>query len=171
MCDCASPPRTRQGLWKYADAVVHVRITDHDKELPAPPGFFKQTAEALEVLKRHRVSGPPDAATRALHELLRRDPSAGSIRTIMMEFLQNQLGGAPNPYDVGEEFVLFLRWRPDERTFVALFDLNAAEHNDTATTFVIKNGRVVRSPAPWERYTGRPVDNLLVDLRQLSSQK
>jgi hypothetical protein len=69
----------------------------------------------VEVLKYPAGTSLFDAATRALHDLLRRDPGAGSIH-MAMTFLQDQSIGAPEPYEPGEEFVVFLHWWPEERT-------------------------------------------------------
>jgi hypothetical protein len=88
-CECLAPPTTLRGFYDEADAVVHVRILRPDSELPSPRGFFTQTAETLEVFKRHKIGGPIDKVFR---------------------FLQNQSSGAPDPYDVGQELVLFVGW-------------------------------------------------------------
>jgi hypothetical protein len=133
ICECITLP-TLAAWWEPADAVVYLRITDHETQLPAPPGFFKQTAEVLEVLKGHAAGGP-----------------TGSAMTV----LEDQSTGAPDPSNVGDEFVMFLQWSPGEGTFVA----------SKAGVFAIERGRIVRSPLTYGRLR---IDDLLVDLRALS---
>jgi hypothetical protein len=100
ICECLT--LTTLAAWReHADAVVYLRITDHETQLPAPPGFFKQTAEVLEVLKGHAAGGPTDAA---------------------MAVLEDQSSGALDPANVGDEFVMFLQWSPGEGTFVGWKD-------------------------------------------------
>jgi hypothetical protein len=170
ICDCGSAPTTLRGLWEdHADAVVHLRITDHVQDLFAPRGFIAHTSDVLEILKQHPVGGPPDPAMAALHGLLKSRGEKESIRT-RMTFLQNQSSAAPDPYDVGDEFVMFMRYRQDDQMFEAITDPNTAP-NDVPTVFVVRNGRVVRSPAALARYTNQPVAALLSDLRALAPTK
>jgi hypothetical protein len=169
ICDCGSAPTTLRGLWDQADAVVHVRITDHEQDLFAPRGFIAHTSDVLAILKRHSIGGPPDPATTALHGLLKSRGESQSIRT-RMTFLQNQSSAAPDPYDVGDEFVMFMHYRQDGQMFQAIVDLNAAP-NDVPTVFVVRNGRVVRSPAALGRFTDQPVAVLLSALRALARTK
>ncbi len=96
ICECLARPTTLSGRYDQADAVVHVRIIRSDDALQSPSGFFTQSAETLEVLKRHDSGGPIDKAFR---------------------FLQNQSNGAPDPYDVGQELVLFLAWWGNSNRF------------------------------------------------------
>src|SRR5205085_2707784 len=58
LCDCLQPPSTLAGLRDAADAVVHLRITDHETQLPAPLHFFMQTARVLEIMKSHPAGDP-----------------------------------------------------------------------------------------------------------------
>jgi hypothetical protein len=47
VCECLAPPTTLRERAERADAVMHLRITDHATQLPAPPGFLAHTAEVL----------------------------------------------------------------------------------------------------------------------------
>jgi hypothetical protein len=89
ICECIESFHTPDQLWDLADVVVHVRITDHHAQLPAPPGYFRHTAETVEILKPHPDDGPTGAP---------------------MTFLQSQRRGEPAPYWPGEELTLFLYW-------------------------------------------------------------
>jgi hypothetical protein len=97
ICECLAPPTTLRERWERADAVVHLRITDHETQLPAPRGFFGHTAEVLELFKRHSTGGPADKA---------------------MTFLQGQASGEPDPYTAGDELVIFLQWSPQAHTLL-----------------------------------------------------
>jgi hypothetical protein len=89
MCECVTvtPDVSLARVWQASSTVLYLRVSDHEGELPAPPGNFRQTADVLEVLKGY--SGP--TAT----------------------FLEYQGTGYPNsgtepPHDVGEELVMFV---------------------------------------------------------------
>ena len=142
LCECLQPPTTLAGLRNAADAVVHLRITDHETQLPAPLHFFMQTARVLEIMKSHPAGGPRGQAT---------------------TFGQYQASGAPDPYDVGDELVMFLRWSPVDETFFS--------YDDTNTVFVVQDDKITRSPVALTRYTGKALADLLNDLRSLSSGK
>jgi hypothetical protein len=169
-CDCETPGTTLRDLTDRVDAVIYLRITDRNNEPPSRRQYFTQTADVVEILKYPSSVGPPfDSATKALHDLLKRDPSAGSVR-MAMTFLQDQSRGAPIPYGPGEEFVLFLKWWPAERTLVAR-TWHAPDRTDRDTVFVIQNGRVARTPRSLTRYVGASVETLLAELRQVSRGK
>jgi hypothetical protein len=149
-----------------SNAVVYVKISGSEAELAAPQPYFKQTAEVLEILKYHAIDGAPlDAAGKALQDLLKRDPGAGSSR-FHMTFLQDQSWGAPEPYEPGEEFVLFLTWWAGERAFMAQ-TIHTSDRSDRDSVFVVQNGRVTRTPASLTRYLGVPTETLLADLRRV----
>ncbi len=116
ICECLSPPSSLRAQWELADAVVHLRVTDHDTQLSAPRGFFAHTAEVLEVFKPHEGVGPDDRA---------------------MTFLQSQSSGEPDLYDAGDEVVLFLQWLAKLGTFRI--------HPSLPGAIAIKNGGTVRN--------------------------
>src|SRR5205814_1638232 len=133
-CECLAPPATLAGLSDRADSIVHLRITDLEDQPLGPTRFFKHTAEVLDVLKRHPDGGPRDAT---------------------VTFLQDQSTDAPDPYDVGEELVVFLEWSANGDSFLVYDDANFA--------FGVRNGVVVRSPVALARYVGASVAALLMD--------
>jgi hypothetical protein len=138
ICECLAPPTTLTGLWEHADAIIYVRLTDHEFELTAPAGFFKHTALVLDVVKRHADGGPDGPAT---------------------TILEDQRRAAPGPYDVGQELVMFVGWSPSDHTFVV--------YRDTNTVFLVQAGRIVRAPDPaLSRYEGMGVDEFLRALRR-----
>src|SRR5258706_419349 len=82
LCDCLGFPPTLGALWDHSDAVLHVTLTDHEAQLPAPPGYFTHTAVVLDAFKQPQLEG-------AL---------VGSTGTV----LEEQRNGVPGPYDVGQ---------------------------------------------------------------------
>ena len=167
ICDCETPGATLRQLAERVDAVVYVRIGDRERELPAPNGYFQQMADVLEVLKYDmNPDAPLGPAAKALHGLLKSDRALGSAKPTL-RFLQDQASGAPEPYEPGEEYVLFLHWRDRERTYEAR-TRHAMDRSDRDTVFVIRDSRVTRSPTSLGRFTGQRVDSLLAELRRLS---
>lgn len=167
ICDCETPGRTLRELTERVDAVVYVRIRDRERELTAPSGYFQQMADVIEVLKYDVTpQAPLGAATKALHSLLKSDPTLGAFQPHLM-FLQDQAHQAPEPYQAGEEYVLFLHWWEREHMYEAR-TRHAMHRSDRDTVFVIRHGRVARSPTSLTRFTGQPVEALLTELRGLS---
>jgi hypothetical protein len=148
ICECAGPPSTVASLWEEADAVVRLRITGHG---PGPDRWsnpvlqrlpdIKHTATVLSVLKPHPMAA---AATLA--------------------FLQPQQYPELEPYAVGQEFVVFLRWLP---TWDAFERMHA--NLGGAAAFAIKNGQI-RSAGILGSYAGMSVDAFLTELRALSQR-
>jgi len=138
ICECLSRATTLREFFERADAVMYLRITETDKELSAPAGWFRHAAAILEVFKQH------DGV-----------PSAGTQTT----FLQDQSSGAPEPYESGEEFLLFLNWWPAERIFVVR-TTDTPERSDKYTT---------RYSVP--HYGGSPVEVVLTELRKMSKEQ
>lgn len=128
ICECAGPPSTVASLWEEADAVVRLRITG---PAPGPDRWsnpvlkslpdIKHTASALSVLKPHPMAA---AAT--------------------LTFLQPQQFHELEPYAVGQEFVIFLRW------LAPMWDAFERMHANLggAAAFAIKDGRI-RSAGIW----------------------
>jgi hypothetical protein len=148
ICECAGPPSTVASLWEEADAVVRLRITGH---APGPDRWsnpvlqrlpdIKHTASVLSILKPHPMAA---AATLA--------------------FLQPQQYPELEPYAVGQEFVIFLRWLP---TWDAFERMHA--NLGGAAAFAIKNGQN-RSAGILGSYAGMSVDAFLTELRALSQR-
>jgi Carboxypeptidase regulatory-like domain len=134
ICECLSPPTTLLERWERVDAVAHLRITDHNTQLPAQRGFFGHTADVLEVFKRHLAGGPDGLA---------------------MTVLQRQSSGEPDPYEAGEEFVVFLQWSPEAHAFLIPAHVS--------WVFVIQDGRTDGG--------AMRVEDLLAELRALSARR
>jgi len=130
-CECLTLT-TLLERWENVSSVVHLRITDHEGELPSPRGSFRHTAQVLEVFKHH--------------------PAAPADRT--MTFLQGQASGEPIPYDVGDEFVVFLQWSPESPTFYV--------RSHAAWVFPIQDGRIKGGDTAYD---------FLAELRALSGRK
>ena len=131
ICECL----TYTGLlehWDNVSSVVHLRITDHEGELPSPSGSFWHTAQVLEVFKRQ----------------------PGAPAELTMTFLQGQASGEPIPYDVGDEFVMFLQWSPESSTFRV--------RNHSGWVYPIQDGRIKGGDAAYD---------FLAELRTLSARK
>ena len=82
-----------------------------------------------------------------------------------MTFLQEQASGETEPYDVGQEFVLFLRWDSflPQDSFVRLIG--------PMVVFVIQDGRVQRGLSPAvDRYARVTIDEFLAELRALAAR-
>ena len=71
----ASPRgKTLRQLAERAAAVVYLKIAGRDHDLPAARGYFRQSAQVLEVLKWPVTAS--DAAAKAFHNLALHDPKA-----------------------------------------------------------------------------------------------
>ena len=135
ICDCLEFPTTLIGLWNKADAVVRVRLTGHDAAAPD----VKHIGALLKVWKGYSTL------------------TSGEILT----FLQHPEGNEIEPYAVGQEFVLFLRWSPEEQAFVRL-----SSGDGTVAAFAIEGGRV--HSAPVTRYRGIEDEQLVKELTSLA---
>jgi hypothetical protein len=146
ICECVGPPSTLASLSAEADAVVHLRISGHERARPVAPAerkpYFAHRADVVRVLKPHARLGTSATSVAFLQ------PSA-------------PLYAEQEPYAVGQEFVIFLDWLPPQKQFVRL-DVRPGA---AAAAFAIENGRI-RS-AGIEGFTGRPLDFLLLDLAPL----
>jgi hypothetical protein len=128
---------------------MYLRITDTDKELSAPAGFFRHNAAILEVFKQ------PDGSSSGLAETT---------------FLEDQRDGAPEPYEAGEDLLLFLRWSPAQRMTV-LWHAEQLERSDGYTVSVVQNGRVTKTRGSVPHYVGAPIEVLLPELRKISARQ
>jgi hypothetical protein len=146
-------------LWTGADAVLHLRVERSLDAGPWPLGgdemwrvvSTEYEASIIEVLKSHALGGPIGHALRFLQTYagVWRDEGGRSWRSF---------GGGPpkDPYAVGEELVIFLRWdAPVER-----FCQN--------TVFLVRAGRVFSGRGKVKAITeGMPVEELLAALRAM----
>jgi hypothetical protein len=143
ICECLADATTLRELFERADAVVYLKIVDANSDEPSPRGFFRQHVASLDVLKRHQGLAPA------------------------MTFLQDQSSGAPDPYQPGEELVLFLMWSPGAGTYVS-FTTRTHMPNPGYNVVVIQDGRVARAQGSLAHYRGAPLENLLADLRKIA---
>jgi hypothetical protein len=130
--------------------VLHVRIVEPDFAQTTPDGFYRQSAQVLNVLKR-------SDATRAATE----------------SFLQYQSGRSHDPYEVGQELVVFLESSGGQR-FTIINDnpgliINDADH--PALAFHIRDGSIQNAPSDMPQYVGRRLDAFLDELRSMSRRK
>jgi hypothetical protein len=135
ICECLEFPTTLIGLWNRADTVVRVRLTGHD---PAAPDV-KHIGTLLKVWKGYSTLNSGE----------------------MLTFLQHPQGNEIEPYAVGQEFVLFLQWSPQEQTFVRL-----SSGDGIVAAFAIEGGRV--HSAPITRYRGIEDERLVNELTALA---
>jgi carboxypeptidase family protein len=149
ICDCVRiiPPRTLAEAWARADAVLHVRIAEPEPGSPIQSATYRHVATVLHALKRH--AGEPAAPT-----------------TVIVE---NQRNGAPAPYDVGQELVVFPSWDSAARVFYGIGPSCCDDPDEM--TFVVQDGRIKHAPASFSSSVGAPVDVLLNELRAVSRSR
>lgn len=116
ICECLPFPATLARLWDAADAVVRVRITGHEAGSPEA----KYSGAISRVWKR----SPTFTATETLTFVRRTEPSE------------------VEPYAVGQEFVLFLKWSSAEQAFVRM----SGGGDGMIAAFALENGRVHSAP-------------------------
>jgi hypothetical protein len=147
ICECVRiGTTTLLDHWRRADQVLHVRIVGPAPRQSAPAGLYTHVATVLDVLK-------PSAMRPA--------------ETIPL--VQNQRGGAPGPYDPGEELVVFLKSFENAAFWVMNDEPGLMSGKGyPAMAFKIRDGRVRSGPPEFSRFEGRAVERLLKQLRGLS---
>ena len=96
---------------------------------------------------------------------------AGGVLKGPISVLQNQEWGLREPYDVGQEAVLFLKsWNGD---FVITNDNPGLKIRDEvpAMAFLIQNGRIEHAPPGFNGYVGKQIAAFLDELRALSRRR
>jgi len=143
ICECIQVGgSTLADLVKAADAVVHLRIAGPLGGQPPGSRNYQHAAAVLHALK----GVPPD------------------VRTIPL--LQNQLSGAPLPYDVDDEMVAFLRSVGDNGYSIINDDPGlSVSGQKVVLLFQIRDGQVTATPKEFSKYTGTTLDSLLYELR------
>jgi len=150
MCECVREGGiTLVDQWEYADAVLHVRLMDAEPEFSMPEGYYRHRARVLHALK----------------------PSKGKPPTSIF-ILQDQRSGSPDPFDVGQELVAFLKSSGSD-TFRIPNDSPglAGRGEDPSSVFLVKDGLIQRQPRDMFGHIGKPIDVLLAELRTLSRRK
>jgi hypothetical protein len=148
-CGCIQvgvPPRSLAEAWQQAGAVLHVRITEPEPGSPIHSGTYRHVATVLHALKFH--IGEPSGAT-----------------TAVVEYQRN---GAPGPYDVGQELVIFPKWESTAWAFYAV-GLDCCDR--PGIVFVLRDGRVERAPSEFSRYVGMPTNAFLDELHAAARGK
>jgi len=142
ICECVRLGGTTLAeQWDHADAVLHVRLSASEQQPTTPVDYYRHAAAVLNVLKK-----------------------PGSPLTAPVFVLQNQRSEAPGPYDIDQEFVMFLKSRGSGGFAIT----NDEFGGDAAIVFLIQSGRIQRAPSGLSRYVGMPLDAFLGELRALS---
>lgn len=137
ICECIRFPETLSELWDIADAVVRVRVTGHDPNSPET----QYRGAVLSVWKRN----PNLTATDTLR--FRRYTEPNEVE----------------PYAVGQDFVVFLKWLSLERVFVRM-----SSGYGTVAAFAIEDGHIHSGPIA--AYAGVEIDQLVNQLSAFSAQ-
>jgi hypothetical protein len=150
ICECVTFRGSLADWWNRSDAVLYVRISDSDPGQTTPRGVYRHVATALNVLKQ------PGGG-----------PRAGPIFVF-----QNQSSGAPEPYDVGQELVMFLMSSGSNGFVITNDDPGLARGRSPddypAMVFLVQDDRIQRAPSDFSGYVGLRLDVFLAELRALS---
>ncbi len=117
-------------MWQDADAVVRIRISGHDPNAPE----MKHAANVLNVWKR--------------------TPSFSGTDTLT--FVQSDRSNEIEPYVIGQEFVMLLKWSRQEQAF------------SVVAAFATEDGRVHSGPILG--YVGKDDQQLGSDLASLTAR-
>jgi hypothetical protein len=136
MCECLIFPDTLATLWHAADAVVRVRIIGHDAN-PQP---------------RYRA---------ALVSVWKRNPNLNTSEALT--FVRYTENDEAEPYAVGQDFVIFLKWSSAEQVFVRM-----SSGYGPIGAFALENGRIHSAPiSSWE---GLEAEQLVNELSSLAAR-
>jgi len=147
ICECVRIGSTLRDQWAYAAAVFHVRILGPDRNHEQVTGRYQHAAQVLTVLK-----GSRDARNRTI------------------SLVQNQAGYTPEPYDPGQEFVMFLD--SAEGGYRIINDepglwIDKEKEPYPAVIFRLENGRIQSAPPGASGFVGASRDALFKELRAL----
>jgi hypothetical protein len=148
ICECVKIGSSLSERVTYAGAVFHVRIVEPDLTQPQPDGFYRQSAQVLNVLKR-----------------------SDGIRSATISFFQN-LSGPTDPYEVGEELVVF--FDPSNGPFTIINDnpgLNVGDTDHMSMVFRVRDGRIQDAPSDLRNYVGMRLDAFLEELRSATHSR
>jgi len=136
--------------WDYADAVLHVRLMDVEPEASMPQGYYRHRARVLDVLR----------------------PLSGRRPTSVF-ILQNQASGTPDPYDLGQELVAFLKSSGPDTFRITNDEPGLARRGGQipSSVFLVQDGLIQRQPPDMVGHIGKPIDTFLAELRTLSRRK
>lgn len=143
ICECVVGGSTSLAeQWDHADAALHVRLAAPESQSMTPVGYYRHVASLIDALKM----------------------PADSIKTPVF-VLQNQSDGAPEPYDIGQEAVIFLR-SSGSNGFVITTEVDGRDN-----VFLIQDSHIQRAPSALSRYVGMSLDTFLAELRALPRGK
>jgi hypothetical protein len=151
MCECLLVgSRSMADQWTRADAVLRVRVSDADPNEATPSGSYRHVATVLDDLKPSAVVGS---------------------RTGRLLVVQNQRSGLPEPYDAGQELIVFLM--SERADMFHIIDDSPGLAGDKAgdapaMAFLIQDGFIRRAPADFSRFVGLRIEVMLDELRALS---
>jgi hypothetical protein len=148
ICECIRFTGSMAEHWDRADAVLHVRLSDSEPEPSTPQGLYRHSATVVNALKQ-----------------------PAGFRPATTFVLQNQRGGTPVPYDVGQELVAFLGSSGSNTFLITNDEPGLGRTEDLAMAFLVRDGRIQRAPLEFSRYVGMSIDSLLDELRTLSRRK
>jgi len=145
ICECIDVKRDLKGHFEYADAVLHVRLSDAQPIPSTPRGYYRHRATVVTVVKL-----PDGSNSNEVH------------------VLQNQRSGSPLPYDVGQELVVLLKSvGPGEFTIVS----DEPHLSLDRGAFLVANNRIRQTPPEFSRYVGVRTAAFLDQLRRTSRDK
>jgi carboxypeptidase family protein len=139
VCECVEIAGPLENVFKQADAVLHLRILGPMGGQSVVPTSYQHSAAVVHVLK-----GP--------------DPD---VRRIPL--LQNQKSGAPIPFDVDDEMIVFVR--STNNGFAIINDDPGLSAGKKAMLFRVKDGQVVEAPSEFAKYVGMSLDAFIYELR------
>lgn len=149
ICECVRLGGTTLAeQWDYADAVLHVRLSASESQPTTPVGYYRHVATVIDALKK----------------------PAAPLKTPVF-VLQNQRSAAPGPYDIDQEFVMFLRSWGSSGFMITNDEPGLAVptgSSDPAIVFLIQDGHIQRAPSDFSRYIGMRLGMFLDELRALS---
>ena len=132
----------------YASAVLHVRMVGPDTRSDPAPGRYRHSVIVLAVVKGGGI-----------------EPNA------IVSLIQNQADRTPEPYDPGQELVVFLEAAAD--AFRIMNDepgLMVGGLGYPAEVFQIEDRRVRTAPPGLSRFVGARLQTLVDELRALSKK-
>jgi hypothetical protein len=143
ICECVNLTWTSLAThWDHADAVLHVRLSAPESQSTTPVEYYRHVASVIDALKM----------------------PADSLKTPVF-VLQNQQDGAAEPYDIGQEAVIFLRSSGSNGLVIT------TEVDGVDNVFLIQDGHIQRAPKALSRYVGMSLDTFVAELRALSRNK
>ena len=150
ICECVRLGGTTLAeQWNHADAILHVRLSASESQPATPVGYYRHTATVIDALKK----------------------PAASLETPVF-VLQNQRSGAPGPYDIGQELVVFLRSFGSSGFVITNDEPGLAVGSyDPAIAFLIQDGRIQGAPSGFSRCAGMPLNAFLGELRAVARGK